>query len=281
MATHVDPPDRFVVAQNVAVAFAEDVRDGDVTAMLVPDGTVSGHVLCRDSAILAGRPWFDEAMRQMHEAIEVHWLVAEGQAVTANQKVCTFSGPAAPLLTGERTALNFLQLLSGVATATRACVDAVAGTAACILDTRKTLPGLRVAQKYAVRCGGGTNHRIGLYDAFLIKENHISAAGSIAAAVAAARECRPELLLEVEVESMVQLDEAVAAGADRIMLDNFSLADTQRAVQRVAGRSRLEASGGIRLEDLAPLAATGVDFISIGSLTKHVRATDFSMRFDE
>ena len=280
MAAPLEPPARFVIAQNVATAFEEDVRDGDVTAMLVPEGQVSGYVLCRDAAVLSGRPWFDEAMRQMDAAIRIQWLVEEGTEAQANQKVCTFEGPAAALLTGERTALNFLQLLSGVATATRACVNAVAGTATCILDTRKTLPGLRIAQKYAVRCGGGTNHRIGLYDAFLIKENHISAAGSIAAAVSAARDSRPELLLEVEVETMQQLDEAVAAGADRIMLDNFSLDDTRRAVQRVAGRSRLEASGGLGMDDLAPLAQTGVDFISIGSLTKHVRATDFSMRFD-
>lgn len=280
MAAPLEPPARFVIAQNVATAFEEDVRDGDVTAMLVPKGQVSGFVLCREAAVLSGRPWFDEAMRQMDPSIRIQWLVEEGTETQANQKVCTFTGPAAALLTGERTALNFLQLLSGVATATRACVNAVAGTATCILDTRKTLPGLRIAQKYAVRCGGGTNHRIGLYDAFLIKENHISAAGSIAAAVAAARESRPELLLEVEVETMQQLDEAVAAGADRIMLDNFSLDDTRRAVQRVAGRSRLEASGGLGMDDLAPLAQTGVDFISIGSLTKHVRATDFSMRFD-
>jgi len=262
-------------------ALEEDVGDGDVSAALIPANRIwSAHVLCREAAILCGRPWFDGVFRLLDERVQIHWLVEDGDAVNAGQRLCELQGPARSLLTGERTALNFLQTLSGTATRARRYADAVANYPTRILDTRKTLPGLRRAQKYAVRCGGCHNHRMGLFDAFLIKENHIAAAGSITAAVAAAAQSTTGLLIEVEVETLQQLDEALAAGVTRILLDNFSVDALREAVRRVNGRAQLEASGGIDLENIAAFAATGVDYISIGALTKHVRAVDLSMRFD-
>jgi nicotinate-nucleotide pyrophosphorylase (carboxylating) len=268
------------VANAVRLALDEDVGDGDVTAALVaPDATISASVLCREPAVLCGVAWFDEVFRQLHPDISVQWRFGDGDAVPANDIVCTVTGPAAPVLTGERTALNFLQLLSGTATAARSYASAVAGSNTRILDTRKTLPGLRRAQKYAVRCGGCDNHRIGLFDAVLIKDNHIANAGSIAKVVAAARRGNPELTIEVEVTNLPALDEALSAGADVVMLDNFDRAAIGDAVARAGGRAKLEVSGNIELQNLADLASTGVDYISVGALTKNVRAIDFSMRF--
>ena len=268
------------VADAVRLALEEDVGDGDVTAALVaPDATISASVLCREPAVLCGVAWFDEVFRQLHPDISVQWRFGDGDAVPANDIVCTVTGPAAPVLTGERSALNFLQLLSGTATAARSYASAVAGSNTRILDTRKTLPGLRRAQKYAVRCGGCDNHRIGLFDAVLIKDNHIANAGSIAKVVAAARRDNPGLTIEVEVTNLPELDEALSAGADVVMLDNFDRAAIGDAVARAGGRAKLEVSGNIELKNLADLASTGVDYISVGALTKNVRAIDFSMRF--
>jgi nicotinate-nucleotide pyrophosphorylase (carboxylating) len=273
-----------LIADQVRRALAEDVGSGDLTAQLIGDN-VQAHstVITREAGVLCGKQWFDEVFRQLDPHITVRWQVDDAQALEPDQTLCTLQGNARTLLTGERTALNFVQLLSGVATQTRRYVEAVAGTRCRILDTRKTLPGLRLAQKYAVRCGGGTNHRIGLYDAILIKENHIAAAGSIAAAVAAGRAANAQVLLEIEVENLEQLQQAIAARADRIMLDNFSLADMHTAVQMLqqhpASGITLEASGNMSLQSLGAVAATGVDFISVGALTKHVKALDLSMRF--
>jgi nicotinate-nucleotide pyrophosphorylase (carboxylating) len=233
--------------------------------------------------VLCGRAWFDEVFHQLDAAVSVTWNAADGERIAANDVICTVRGPGHSIVTGERTALNFLQLLSGTATATRALVDLLAGTRTRVLDTRKTLPGLRRAQKYAVLCGGGTNHRIGLFDAILIKENHVAALGSVAAAVREARRRSPHVMIEVEVETLDQLDEALATDADRIMLDDFTLADMREAVRRRdAGKDRrpeLEASGSVNADTLRAIAATGVDFASVGALTKHVRAIDLSMRF--
>ena len=268
------------LSESVRIALAEDVGSGDVTASLVaPDASVNASVICREPAVLCGTAWFDEVFRQLHTAIEVHWQAGDGDEIAANNIVCTISGPAAPVLTGERTALNFLQLLSGTATTARRYARALQGRHTQVLDTRKTLPGLRRAQKYAVRCGGCTNHRMGLFDAILIKDNHIANAGSIARVVAAARHGNPHLSIEVEVKNLAELDEAVSAGADIVMLDNFERGDMRTAVERADGRVKLEISGNVGLDDLADLAATGVDYISVGALTKNVRAIDFSMRF--
>ena len=269
----------------VAAALAEDVGGGDLTAQLVPEQRFGrASVITREKAILAGRPYVDEVFRQVDPRVQVEWQANDGDALVANQLLYRLSGPARALLTGERTALNLLQTLSGVATSTRRYVDALAGLPCRILDTRKTVPGLRTAQKYAVRCGGGTNHRMGLYDGILIKENHIMAAGSIAAAVAAARKSGTPVPVEVEVETLDELREALAAGADMALLDEFSLDDLRAAVAmnraHANGPMKLEASGGITFETLRPIAETGVDFISVGSLTKHVRAVDLSMRFE-
>lgn len=267
------------VRAQVSAALAEDVGSGDVTARLIDPGAWGeASVITRESAVICGRAWFDEVFAQTDERVTVKWRIDEGARVEENTVICELFGPARALLTGERTALNFLQLLSGTATAARACADAVAGTGAVILDTRKTIPGWRYAQKYAVVCGGCRNHRMGLYDAVLIKENHIAAAGSIAAAIAAARKLAPDVPVEVEVENLDQLVEAVAAAPERIMLDNFTLADLRSAVQRVAEKVPLEASGGIDLTNVRAVAETGVNFISIGGMTKHVRAVDLSMR---
>ena len=234
--------------------------------------------------MLCGTAWFDEVFRQLDARVRVTWSARDGERVRADQQLCTLEGPARSLLTGERTALNFLQTLSATATVTRRYVDAVAGTKCRILDTRKTMPGLRLAQKYAVRCGGGTNHRIGLFDVILVKENHIAAAGSIARAVSEARRIAAQVLLEVEVENLAELREALDARVDRILLDNFSLdrharRPCRRHAQHANARTELEASGNMSLETLRAVAETGVDFISVGGLTKHVRAVDLSMRF--
>jgi nicotinate-nucleotide pyrophosphorylase (carboxylating) len=277
-------PDPTYVSQGVATALREDVGSGDLTAELIPAQRIArASVITREDAVLCGTAWFDEVFRQIDPRARVTWSVRDGERVSADQQLCTLDGPARSLLTGERAALNFLQSLSATATMTRRYVDAVAGTSCRILDTRKTIPGLRLAQKYAVRCGGGTNHRIGLFDAILIKENHIAAAGSIANAVNEARRIAARVLLEVEVENLVQLREALDAKVDRILLDNFSLIDMRSAVQTTRAhsnaRTELEASGNMTLENLRTVAETGVDFISVGGLTKHVRAVDLSMRF--
>ena len=274
------PPADTVVAADVSRALREDLGDGDRTAALIPpEQRFTTRVICREPAVLCGRPWFDETFRQLDPPVRLDWLAEDGDTVRPDQEICRLEGAARTILSGERTALNFLQTLSGTATRTRGFVDAVAGTGAVILDTRKTLPGLRLAQKYAVRCGGGSNHRIGLFDAILIKENHIAAAGSITAAVKAAQRQSPGLLLEVEVETLEQLEEACQAGATRVLLDNFDARMLESAVARFRGRIELEASGGIGLESVRAIAEVGVDFISVGAITKHVRATDFSMRY--
>jgi len=273
-------PDPTYVAQTVATALREDVGSGDLTAQLIPaDRTARATVITRQDAVLCGTAWFDEVFRQIDPRVRVTWSARDADRVRADQQLCTLEGPARALLTGERTALNFVQMLSAVATVTRKYVDTVAGTKCRILDTRKTIPGLRVAQKYAMRCGGGTNHRIGLFDAILVKENHIAAAGSIAGAVAESRRLNSKVLLEVEVENLAQLREALDARVDRVLLDNFSLDQMREAVQVTSGRTELEASGNMSLETLRAVAETGVDFISVGGLTKHVQAVDLSMRF--
>ncbi len=268
----------------VDAALREDIGSGDVTAALVPAGQrVRGSVVTREEAVLCGRAWAEETFRRLDPQVRLSWHAADGERLGVNQVICEIAGPARAVLTGERTALNFLQLLSGTATATRRLVDAVAGTSCRILDTRKTLPGLRTAQKYAVRCGGGDNHRMGLYDRVLIKENHIAAAGSLTGAIAAARRSAPELTVEVEVESPAELEEALGADPDIIMLDDFSLANLQAAVKlnQAHGRPvKLEASGSISLETVRAIAATGVDYVSVGALTKHVHAVDLSMRLE-
>ncbi len=276
------PPDPAAVADDVRRALGEDLGDGDRTARLIPAATVAGAVvITREPCVLSGRPWFDEVYAQIDPRVRIVWAVPEGGWAAAGTVLCTLRGAARALVSGERCALNFLQLLSGVATRTRAFVDAVAGTGVRILDTRKTLPGLRAAQKYAVRCGGGHNHRMGLYDALLVKENHIATCGSVAAAIAAARRSSPGMPVEIEVEDLDQLTSALEAGAERILLDNFDTGAMRRAVALTAGRARLEASGGIDLARAAAIAATGVDDISVGALTKDVRAVDLSMRFDD
>lgn len=264
---------------NVNQAIAEDVGDCDYTGLLVPESEfVKARVIVREAAVLCGAPWFEAVMTRLDPRLQVSWRYAEGERMAADSEVCIIEGPARALLTAERGALNFLQLLSGVASATRRYVDVVQGTRASILDTRKTLPGLRLAQKYAVRVGGGVNQRLALYDGILIKENHIAAAGGITAAVAAALKLNAGVSIQVEVESIDELNEALQAGARSILLDNFSLEMMREAVTVNAGRALLEASGGINMQTVRAIAETGVDRISIGSLTKDVQATDFSLR---
>lgn len=276
-------PDPAVIERIVSAALEEDIGTGDLTAQLVPDDShAKATVITREHAVLCGAPWVDAVFRKIDPRVTVDWKVRDGERVRPNQPLFVLSGPARALLTGERTALNFLQTLSATATITRQFVDAVAGTQCRILDTRKTLPGLRLAQKYAVVCGGGLNHRIGLFDAILVKENHIAAAGSIAAAVAAARTLNSTVLLEVEVENFDELNQALDARVDRIMLDNFTLPDMKMAVQIARQHAHkavsLEASGNVDASTVRAIADTGIDFISIGGLTKHVRAVDLSMR---
>ena len=273
------PPGAEVVLDNVRAALVEDIGSGDITAQLIAaDTTASATVITREDGVLCGAPWVDAVFAEIDSTVSVNWLASDGEAIAANQPLFELQGPARSLLTGERAALNFLQLLSGTATACRAYADLVADTGVRLLDTRKTIPGLRRAQKYAVTCGGCYNHRIGLYDAYLIKENHISACGGIAGAVASARAQAPGKPVEVEVETLDELAQALAAGTDRVMLDNFSLPDMEKAVALTAGQAELEASGNVTQDTLLPIARTGVDFISIGALTKDCKALDLSMR---
>jgi nicotinate-nucleotide pyrophosphorylase (carboxylating) len=269
------------IERNVSAALAEDVGSGDLTAQLAPDKAgARAHVLCREQAVLCGTAWFDACVSRLDASAQVRWLAADGERIGAGARLCDITGSSRALLTAERTALNFLQLLSAVATATRRYVDAVAGTRAAILDTRKTLPGLRLAQKHAVTVGGGMNHRMGLWDAILIKENHIAAAGGIVPALAAAARLSARAQwIQIEVETLAQLREAVGAGAKMVLLDNMTLDEMREAVQWTQGRAQLEASGGITLENVRAIAETGVDRISIGALTKDVSAIDLSMRF--
>lgn len=269
------------IESNVAAALAEDIGNGDWTAQLIPQSSIaSAQIITRSDAVICGAPWFDACFRKLDAAAAIDWNVKEGARAKAGDTLVVVHGPARALLTGERTALNFLQLLSAVATVTRRYVDAVAGTRAKIVDTRKTLPGLRIAEKYAVLTGGGTNHRIGLYDGILIKENHITAAGGIEAALkAAAKLAPPGVWTQIEVENFDQLKTALAAGAKMILLDNMTTAQMAEAVKIADGRAELEASGGVTLDSVREIALTGVDRISIGGLTKDVKAVDLSMRF--
>ena len=282
MSVRVVPPEPLIVRDDVLRALAEDVRDGDVTASLLPDGPDIAYLLCKEDAVIAGRPWFDATHQALDPDVRIDWRIQEGDRVAANTVIATLAGQSRALVTAERTALNFLQTLSGTATTTAQYVDAVQGTGAQILDTRKTLPGLRLAQKYAVRMGGGHNHRIGLFDAVMLKENHIRAFGSLTAAAREARSRYPDLPLIVEVETLAQLREALETGCTRILIDDFD-ADTRREAVRIArnefgGRIPLEVSGGVDMTTLRSIAADGVDCISIGALTKHVRAVDLSMK---
>jgi len=268
------------IERNVTAALAEDVASGDLTAQLAPDvADAQAHVLCRGDAVLCGTAWFAACVQRLDPAARLHWLAHDGDRVAAGTRICDITGSSRALLTAERSALNFLQLLSAVATTTRRYVDRVAGTRAAILDTRKTLPGLRMAQKYAVTVGGGRNHRMGLWDAILIKENHIAAAGGIVPALAAAKRDKRAAWVQIEVETTAQLQEAVIAGAAMVLLDNMSLHDMRAAVAWTAGRAELEASGGITLDNVRAIAETGVDRISIGALTKDIAAVDLSLRF--
>ena len=271
------PPQEQIDA-DVARALAEDIGSGDVTAALLPDAADVAYLLCKQDAVIAGRPWFDATHRALDPQVQIDWRVLEGDHVSAGTVLATLSGRSRSLVSAERTSLNFLQTLSGTATITARYVAAVAGTKARILDTRKTLPGLRLAQKYAVRCGGGDNHRIGLFDTVMLKENHIRAAGSLTTAVHAARAQQPTLPLVVEVEDLQQLQEALAAGCERILIDDFSTAMRRDAVRITAGRIPLEVSGSVDMTTLRAIAEDGVDCISIGGLTKHVQAIDLSLK---
>lgn len=277
---------RDSVGPTVAMALNEDVQDGDATASLVPaDAQVLARVISREPGVICGRPWFDEVFAQLDERINVEWSVEEGESVTADSLLCRIKGPARPILTGERTALNFLQTLSGTASVTARYAHELRGTDCQVLDTRKTLPNLRMAQKYAVKTAGGHNHRIGLYDAILIKENHIMACGGIVEAIQKARSQSPDLMLEVEVENLDQFAVALEANPDVIMLDNFSIQQMKKAVARAEflglDRPKLEVSGNVEIDRLRMIAKTGVDFVSVGALTKHVTALDLSMRFEQ
>jgi nicotinate-nucleotide pyrophosphorylase (carboxylating) len=269
------------IEQDVRHALDEDIGSGDISAQLIAeDATWEASVYSRDDAILCGRNWFDAVFHHLDERSDICWYVADGAAIAPHQVVCTLKGPARCLLSGERAALNFLQTLSGTATIAHRYAKQLKGLDTRILDTRKTIPGLRRAQKYAVRCGGCHNHRLGLYDAFLIKENHIAAAGSIKAAVEAAQQLKPELMIEVEAEDLDELQQALDAGANRVLLDNFAPEQIVQAVALNSARAELEASGNITLDNIRTYAETGVDYISIGALTKHLTAIDLSMRFD-
>ena len=269
-----------LIINQAANALDEDVGRGDISAALIDaEKQLETELLVREDAVLCGCQWFEEVFRQCDQGIKVDWLAADGDKVSANTVVCKVSGPARGLLTAERSALNFLQTLSATATLTHSYADRISHTDCRILDTRKTIPQLRVAQKFAVLCGGGSNHRIGLFDAYLIKENHLAAGGGIAKTVARAREMNPDKLVEVEVEDLEQLQQAIDASVDRVLLDNFSIDDMVAAVELNQRRIELEASGNIELEQLLDIANTGVDFISIGALTKHLRAIDFSLRY--
>jgi nicotinate-nucleotide pyrophosphorylase (carboxylating) len=275
--TKADPD---IVALDVTCALDEDIGTGDVSAQLIPaDQRVHARIISREPAVLSGTAWADAAFRRVSPAVRIEWAATDGDDLLPEQSLCLISGPARPMLTAERVALNFLQTLSATATVTRRFVEAVEGTGAQILDTRKTLPGLRYAQKKAVTDGGGMNHRMGLHDMVMLKENHIRAAGSITEAVRAAGVVGRDLPLEVEVETLEQLDETLAAGVKRVLLDNFSLEQLREAVEINGGRAKLESSGNVSLETVRDVAETGVDYISIGALTKHIQAIDLSMRF--
>ncbi|MEC8620929.1 MAG: carboxylating nicotinate-nucleotide diphosphorylase [Pseudomonadota bacterium] len=271
---------REAVRQNVEQALNEDLADGDISAGLIDEHTLAfAQVITRESGIFCGAPWVNETLKQLDETMHIKWQVADGDTVLPNQELFQLRGKARSLLSAERTMLNFVQLLSGTATRTARYVGLIADTQSQLLDTRKTVPGLRLAQKYAVKCGGGSNHRTGLYDAFLLKENHILAAGSIGAAVKAAKASAPSTPVEIEVESLAELQQAMEAGADIALIDNFSVTDSKAAVAMTRGNMVLEASGGITQESIAAIAATGVDYISCGDLTKSVEPMDLSMRF--
>ncbi len=274
----IAPPSAAAVAADVERALAEDLGTGDVTAALLPDAPESAYLLCKEDAVICGRPWFDACHRTLDPDVRIDWRVAEGDPVQAGRVLATLQGRTRALVSAERSSLNFLQTLSGTATVTAAHVEAVRGTRARILDTRKTLPGLRLAQKYAVRVGGGDNHRMGLHDAVMLKENHVRAAGSIGAAIAAARASQPDLPLIVEVETLDELRAALDAGCDRILIDDFDAESRREAVRIAGGRIPLEVSGGVDLASLRAIAGDGVDCISIGGLTKHVRAVDLSLK---
>lgn len=282
---NIDEELRAAIQRNVADALAEDIGSGDLTASLVPESSsVSASIFARENAVMAGRPWVDEVYAQLNPDIRIEWQQDDGDRIDENTVLCEIEGPARNVLTGERTALNFLQTLSATATVTAGYVAALKGTDARILDTRKTVPGLRLAQKYAVRCGGGVNHRIGLFDAILIKENHILSAGGIGNAIIAALASATDVMIEIEVESLDEMREALAAGAKRLLLDNFNINELREAVDmnREDGvpLAELEASGGLTLDHLRQVAETGVDYISVGAITKNIRAIDLSMRFD-
>lgn len=275
----ISTPSNADIIQNVELALAEDIGDGDITANLIPENKkATATLITREDAVLCGTPWFNATFQKLDPSIELDWHYQEGQKIPANAIICEIKGPARAILTAERTAINFLQTLSGTATITNQMVDALSSTSTKLLDTRKTIPGLRMAQKYAVSVGGGTNHRKGLYDAFLIKENHIMAAGGIQSAVKKARMLHSGKTIEVEVENLDELKIALKAGADIIMLDNFSLQDLKSAVKINNNQAKLEVSGNVAIENLHQLATLGVDYISTGSLTKHIRAIDFSLR---
>ena len=272
------PPKQSVIDENIRAAIAEDIGGGDVTAALLPDYLSEGYVLCKEKCVLAGRPWFDASLKALDPNVKIHWHVNEGDSVEPIKVICTFEGSSRAMVSAERIALNFLQTLSGVATVTANYANALKGTNTRVLDTRKTIPGLRQAQKYAVRVGGGVNHRMGLYDAVMLKENHIHAAGSLTAAAEQAKARFPNHPLIIEVETLEQLREALHTGCTRILVDDFSLEQLRAAVDIAAGEIPLEVSGSVTFERLAEIAATGVDYVSIGALTKHVHAIDFSMK---
>lgn len=276
------PPSSETIRAQCAQALAEDLgpNGDDPSAALIPENKILyAEVICREMAVICGRPWFDEVIHQLNKTIDIDWRINEGQYVNADTVICSLRGSARHLLSAERTALNFLQTLSATASQTHRYVEAIAGTGAQLLDTRKTLPGLRVAQKYAVRCGGGNNHRIGLFDMIMLKENHIIAAGSMTQAVKQAKKQTPDMAIEIEVETLTELQEALNADITRILLDNMDLESLRKAVKLAAGRTPLEASGGVELETIRDIALTGVNYISTGAITKHVRAIDLSMRF--
>jgi nicotinate-nucleotide pyrophosphorylase (carboxylating) len=269
-----------IIEENVFNALKEDIQDGDITAELIPQENISlATVISREDGVFCGLDWFEETYRQLDEDILIDWCVDDGEKISRDQVICTISGSSQKIVTGERTALNFLQTLSATATLSARYAGAVSDTSSKVLDTRKTLPGLRMAQKYAVSCGGCENHRLGLFDAFLIKENHINACDGIQNAVSEARFYNPELKVEIEVENMEELQTAIDAGADRVLLDNFDIQSMKQAVELCRGKITSEASGNITLDNINEVAKTGVDFISVGSLTKDIKAIDLSMRF--
>lgn len=272
------PPLQAIIDADVSKSLDEDIRSGDVTAALLTDGIESGYVLAKEAAVICGRPWFDACFRRLDPDVKLEWLVAEGQSVPPHTVIVRFSGHVRALLGAERSALNFLQTLSATATQTAAYTKVLQGTSTRVLDTRKTLPGLRQAQKYAVRVGGGVNHRMGLFDAVMLKENHIIAEGSIANAVSRARRRYPALPVIVEVETLDELRQALDTECTRVLIDDFSNADMHEAVRITAGRKALEVSGGVTPERLLEIAASGVDYVSVGAITKHICAIDFSMR---